>query len=191
MRRTWTVAAVAAGLALAVGGCGDDPGDGGGTASAEATCAAAEQAMTELGASLQTALSNWDGTPEDAGEIVAVTGRWGQELRDLAADASDPELRRMLEDLATRVDDFGASWVSGNQSADLAEVDAALQPLDDRCGFGAGAALEGDPTTTPQACAAALAGAVETWAASFEDPAAPDDLTGFQAAVTGLGAVCG
>jgi hypothetical protein len=157
MRRGWMVAALATGV-FAVTGCSDDSGGGDGEAagSTEQTCAAAEQAMTGLGADLQEALTNWDGTPENAGEITSVTDRWGQELRDLAAGSSDEQLRGLLADLAAQLDEFGASWQEGNTDVDLNAVDAALQPLDDRCGFGAGAGLDQDLASTSGACAAAL-----------------------------------
>jgi len=256
MRPSWLAAALTAGV-LAVAGCGDDP-SGEPTATAEETCAAAGAAMPELGTSLETALLEWDGTPESAGEITAVTDRWAEEFRGLAADSVEPELRALLEDLAGQLEEFGASWQAGGSGdPSLVAVDAAVQPLEDRCGFGAGAGLAGDPTGSSDACAAALAEAgggafervetaardvaqalpggdqaalveaverlqaaaaefaggfrelaadagdprlraaladiavgVERWAASFERPGKPADLSGFRAAVGALGAIC-
>jgi hypothetical protein len=137
MRGSRVVLAGLVGALLAVAGCGDDPA-GGGTASQDQTCAAAEQAMTDLGADLQTALLDWDGTPENSGDITATAERWGQELRDLAAEAADGELRSLLEDLAAQIEDFGASWADGDAEPNLDPVESALRPLEDRCGFGGG-----------------------------------------------------
>lgn len=135
MRSSWWVVGLAAGL-LAVAGCGDSGDeDGLGTDSPEETCAAAEEAITGFGGRLQAALAEWDGTPEGAGEITATADEAGRELRDLASQASDGELRTQLESLASRVEQFGGGWAQPGAEPDLAGVTGALQPLEDRCGF--------------------------------------------------------
>lgn len=140
MRSSWWVAGLAAGL-LAVAGCGDSEDDNGlGTDSPEETCAAVQEAITDFGGRLQTAMAEWDGTPENAGEITATAEEAGRELRDLASGSSDGELRTQLETLASRVEQFGARWAQPGAEPDLAEVTGALQPLENRCGFRSGVA---------------------------------------------------
>ncbi|MPZ25084.1 MAG: hypothetical protein GEV12_01180 [Micromonosporaceae bacterium] len=203
MRSSWMLAAMAAGL-LAVAGCGgdsgDEDGDGGGTASPEQTCAAVEQAMTELGAGLQTALTEWDGSPENVAEISSAADRWGGELRDLAAESSDGELRGLLEDLATAVVEFGAGWGDGGAEPNLDDVETALQPLEDRCGFGAGAGAgaalgsgPAGPSGSAEVCAAALGEAdggsfdqVATAAEDVDEVLAGDDQAALEAAIARL-----
>lgn len=197
MRRSWMLAALATGVLL-VAGCGGDDGDGegGGTASPEQTCAAAEQAMTELGAGLQTALTEWDGSPDNVAGITAAADRWGGELRDLAAESSDGDLRTLLEALATRVVEFGASWADGSAEPDLTEVETALQPLEDRCGFGAGASLRAGAAGaggSAEVCASALAEAdggsfdrVATAAEDVDEVLAGDDQAALDAAIARL-----
>lgn len=202
MRRSWVVAVLTVGVVAAAactdsaGGAGD--GDAPDTRGDEEVCAATEQAMTDLGTELQAALTSWDGSPEEAGAITEVADRWAQGMRGVAADASDPQLREMLEDLATELEEFGTSWQDAEADPDIGGVEEAVQPLEDRCGFGAATALAGEAAGTAEVCADALAAAgsssftrVRSAADEVSEALAAGDRVAFDHAVTDLRAAAG
>jgi hypothetical protein len=159
MRRVLAAAILGAAL-FAAAACGsnnddNDGGDNGGTqttsptpggaAGTEDTCAAIDEAMgdfqTELfttGAELRTAAESGDqaAVEEAAANLVGAAGETGDRLRDIAADAEDPELRTAIEDAATEVENLANAYATdptSQEGLDTTAFEEAAAAIEEHC----------------------------------------------------------
>lgn len=162
MRRILAVAVLGGALfaAAACGGNDNGNGDGGdpgntgstgeptqatGTLSNEEVCAAGEEIGTEFqteyeeaGRALVEAAATGDeaATQEAAANFTDVTADMAGQMRDLAADAEDPELRSAIEDFATELEGLADALTadpSSLETVDTTGLDAATERMDELC----------------------------------------------------------